>query len=79
MKVICISDCFTYTDGTEPRFGEVVSASQCPVYDDSYDLLEYPKNKLGKMQSFQKKHFAPISDISETEFEREYNRVTNLK
>jgi len=46
-----------------PKDYEVVTVSQCPVYSDSYDVLEYLKNIRGNPQSIEKRHFRPLSDV----------------
>ncbi len=73
MRVICIDDVFTDgVDGTTPRFGEKCTASQCNVYPDNYDILEHPCLRNGILQSFAKRRFIPVSDIDETEMQRNY-------
>jgi len=79
MKVICILPSewgseMTNSKANGPSFGEICTAKQCAVHDDSYDIAEYPFNEDGRPQSFVKKCFAPVSDIDETEFVREYNK-----
>lgn len=75
MRVICIDDRFMGKDGFEPRCGEIVTvAGCCPVYKNNYDIKEYPRDKRGALQSFDKNAFVPLSSIDETEFERNYNK-----
>jgi hypothetical protein len=76
MKVMCIDTNSSFHDGTEPKYLEVVTASQCDTYPDNYDLLEYPKDKAGNTQSFQKKRFIPLSDIDETQMQHNYQPET---
>jgi len=71
MKVMCIDDKFVFYDGSEPKYGEIVTASQCQVYNECYDLAEYPKDSFGMIQSFKKIRFIPLSDIDETELVKE--------
>jgi len=69
MKVICIDE----KGQINPEmyvipFGEIVTvAGNCNVYPDSWDIKEYPVNKIGWPCSYDKKIFAPLSDIDELE------------
>jgi hypothetical protein len=77
MKMMCIDDNFITKDGFEPKFGEIVTATQTrePEFYDCYDLLEYPLDSEGNEICFDKKHFAPLSDIDETELIKERELV----
>lgn len=75
MKVMCIDDTYSFKDGTEPKYGEIVTASQCDQYKECYDLKEYPINSFGVPQSFRKKRFIPLSDIDEAELIKERELV----
>lgn len=79
MKVICIDDNWLFSDGNEPKVGEYVTATQCDTYPNNYDLEEYPLNSTGNPTSFRKYHFIPISNIDETEMERNYNELLTTK
>lgn len=69
MRVICIDDRFQSIDiyNNTPVYGEIVTASQCPKWDDCYEILEYLKTLNSRSQSFRKILFAPLSTIDETE------------
>lgn len=72
MKVICITDINPRAGNkTQLIIGEVYTASQCPVHDHCYDLAEVPTFK-GFPVSYNKAMFAPLSDIDETTFNRNY-------
>lgn len=60
--------------GNKPPFkeGEIVTVSQCDTYPDNYDVLEYSFTPDGKLGSWGKFRFIPVSEIDETEFERSY-------
>lgn len=71
MKVLCIKNGVWSVNGFKdpygPKFGEIVTATQCPVYKNNYDILEYPLDTDGTPTSYAKKSFIPISNIDETE------------
>ena len=72
MKVMCIDDNYVIVEGVEPKFGEVVTVSgQCETFKDCWIIAEYPLCIEGRPQSFYKYHFAPLSDIEETELVKE--------
>ena len=71
MKVMCIKDDWNHKDGSEPIFGEIVTASQSTMYSGAYSIFEYLLDKNGKSQHFIKEAFIPLSDIDETELIRE--------
>lgn len=78
MRVICIKDftaCLKGVDaGNNPKFGEIVTAHQCRVWENGYSIDEYLFDFDGKGQSFSKANFTPVSSIDETEFERNYKK-----
>lgn len=78
MKVMCIDDSFMLKDGLEPKVGEIVTARQSPEpeFKDCYDLFEYPIDIDGDEVCFNKKYFAPLSDIDETELIKERTNQT---
>jgi len=39
MKVMCIKDDWNPKDGSEPIFGEIVTASQSTIYSGAYSIL----------------------------------------
>lgn len=76
MKVMCIDE----VGQTNPNmkvipFGEIVNATQCPVYPQGLDIAEYPVDLSGRLCAYNRKHFIPLSDIDETEMVREYGLV----
>ena len=76
MEVICIDDKWECEpSGNEPNVGEIVTATQSIYYEDSYFIQEYLFDDLGHNQSFAKYHFIPLSDIDETQMERNYQTV----
>lgn len=77
MKVFCIKQGPWSIGGYNgPKYGEILTASQCPVYPDNYDIEEYPVSVNGIEASWAKRHFIPFSSICETEMEREYSFQT---
>lgn len=76
MKVMCIKDDWNPKDGSEPIFGEIVTASQSTIYSGAYSIFEYLLDKNGKSQHFIKEGFIPLSDIDETELIRERKTET---
>lgn len=80
MKVICIDENWVSMQPdiqrpTHPIIGNEYNVTEFEnVYYPAYQLAEFEKGRF-----FKASHFAKVSDISETEFEREYNRVANLK
>lgn len=69
MKVMCI-DASGKTDfgcASPLVEGDTYTASQCPIYDESYKLVEIPTNELGHPISFRKRRFIPLSNIDEME------------
>lgn len=75
MKVMCIDDKPMDSRGIYPKFGEIVTVSQCPIFPQNYDVAEYPNGKDGNPQSMRKTRFIPISDIDETELVKERELV----
>lgn len=79
MKVICIKEGF-YSEKENrpipihPVVGEVVTVIRTTSYGFYY-LSEYPTNGFSEsgIAVWNHKKFAPLSDIDETEFIREYN------
>lgn len=80
MKVMCIKngewldDSYGSNFDLYPSFGEIVTASQCPVYSDCFDLKEYPTDGR-RPTSWLKIHFIPLSTIDETELIKEREEV----
>ena len=75
---MCIDDNFLEKTNN-PKMGEIVTASQCPIYDSAYDIQEYLIDFDGVRQSFHKSNFAPLSDIDETELVKEReNQLINI-
>lgn len=70
MKVICIDANKNPISTHTPPFkeGDTLTAAQCPVYHDHYDILEHP-TESGIPISWGKYRFIPISTIDETESE----------
>ena len=50
-----------------PSFGEIVTASDCPIFSGYYLLAEYPVDNFGNPAAFNKKNFVHLSTIDETE------------
>jgi hypothetical protein len=48
-----------------PKYGEIVTVSQCPNFKDSFRVHEYPLDPDGNVTSFSKRWFAVAADISE--------------
>lgn len=74
-KVICIDATMKNVYMIPPVVGDrytVVGFST--MYSDSFYIKELPVDKRGVKASYQSKHFIPLSEISETSFEREYNK-----
>jgi len=76
MKVVCIDDIFiSKQDGrlseNAPSISEIVTV--IGQYNNGYFLLEYPTN-FGRKCVWNKSKFIPISEIDETEFERNYTK-----
>jgi len=72
MKVICIeggkiSRQIIVGGEVYPKEGEVYTAYQHHFHDDCYDLEEMPPNVNGKRVGYQKRRFAPLSNIDEME------------
>jgi len=63
MKAICIDN----TGAPELIEGDVYTASQCPVYEDSYDIdgFKYDPREPDRLISYKKRRFLPTSDIEE--------------
>lgn len=70
MRVICIDNVFNGKK-LQVEVGETYTASQCSFYPNNYDIAELPTFN-GHSVSYRKNLFIPLSDISETEFERNY-------
>lgn len=74
-KVICIKDGCKNPEMIPPVVGEYYTVTgMSTVYESSYYIKEPPLGIGGKRASYQSCLFAPISEISETTFEREYNK-----
>lgn len=73
MKVLCIDD-----NGVSRLISYgVIYTVQCVIEDKYYRLEEILFNPFtGGIAGFDKSRFIPISDISETEMERNYNFKT---
>lgn len=79
MKVLCISDDWrNYSDYTEPPLPKI--GEECIVIrsiyvnhlkTDFYQLEKYPQDVI-----YTSENFAPISDIDETQMERNYSYAT---
>lgn len=85
MKVVCISELTgVATRGPNagekvlmpPKKGEIVTASQCPDYDDAYCLAEYPLSKKGNPQAFGKSHFRSINELNAEYTEAIVKKIT---
>lgn len=76
MKAMCIDDTGHIPQAIVIPVGETVTVSQCPVYNDGYDVVEYPISRDGNPISYKKFRFIPLSDIDETEMIREYQTQT---
>jgi hypothetical protein len=68
MKVMCINNTNRLGDKMSIVVGEIYTASQCEVYPENYNLAEIP-TVFGRPVSYNKRHFAPLSDKDETETE----------
>jgi len=66
MKVICINGIDKHGIPIIPE-GATVTATQCPVYPDAYDIAEYPYNSNGVITAWGKRRFIPLSQIDEME------------
>ncbi len=75
MRVICI-DASNIVYGMPLEEGCTYDASQSPFYADAYLIEGYHINKYGGIASYGKRRFAPLSEISETEMERNYQKET---
>ena len=73
MRVICI-DASNVVYGMPLVEGAGYDAKQSPYYPDSYMLFGLERNKMGGFASYKKIRFIPLSEISETEFERNYQK-----
>ncbi len=72
MKVICVKNNNVWVDGdglrfSGPVFGEEVTATQCGLFPYNYILAEYPHEPDGRIYSFRKQFFIPLSIIDEME------------
>ena len=74
MKVICI-DAGNYGNpgfgGPIPKEGDILTVGRAYEYEGipSYEFVEYGPNYL-----YSQRRFAPLSQIDETEMERNYNK-----
>ena len=76
MKVMCIDDRPPlFSSAIMPKYGEIVTASQCTCHYDCYIIAEYLFTIQGYPQSIPKKRFIPLSDIDETELIKERELV----
>ena len=79
MRLLCICDKpVVNPDVIMPKYMEEVNGEQCDVYEDGYDILEYPVDIYGFPQSIAKEHFIPLSDIDEEEMLEKRDVVVNL-
>lgn len=77
MKVTCIDDSPGVNTGQKPpfKFGEILTAYSINSF--AVQILEYPYSLVtGNQKSWNKSRFVPLSDIDETEFERNYQKQT---
>lgn len=73
MKVLCIDNVWTYSDGKTPL------PPPYPIFGEIYTVINYKKEEDGEWYYLEGMNdgwetcgFAPISDIDETEMERNY-------
>jgi len=83
MRVICIeggniSGQILFGGEVYPKEGETYTAYQHHYYDDCYDLEEMPPNSRGTRVGYQKKRFATLSSIDETELIKEREEIISL-
>jgi len=67
MKVLCIEGTPSHPLVRPLPEGCVLIASQCPVYENNYDIEGHEYMTDGKPVSHHKRRFIPVSDIDETE------------
>lgn len=71
MRAICIhTGAWIDNDGlifTGPEFGEDVYVTQCKVWHHNYNVQGYGVQPDGRIYSYRKENFIPLSDIDETE------------
>lgn len=75
MKVICINEVGDNGKKQQINVGAIYTANETPGRNTHYDLDELT-TYMGVPVCYHKKHFAPLSDIDETTFERNYNKQT---
>lgn len=84
MRVICINaakidPCYCGYAGTKLKEGFTYSASEDPLYDQSYDIAEDSHcPQCGTEHSYRKNRFIPLSQIDETEMVREVSEIIDL-
>lgn len=74
MKVFCINDEYWGVKGVRkmtkgPKYGDICTVVET---DSLGDCIFYVLQEWGKDEVFDAKEFIPLSDISETEMERNY-------
>lgn len=69
MRVVCIDASVGKKSGEVPNFkeGQVCNAIQSPIYKNSYNVLESLYSTDGRLQSWYKDRFIPLSEIDELE------------
>lgn len=46
-----------------PKIGEIVTIlNKCPVFSNAYDIVEYPRDKNGDLQSISGHRLRPLDD-----------------
>lgn len=75
MKVICIhTGAWVDNKGlifTGPEFGEDVYVEQCKVWHTNYTVQGYGTQSDGRIYSYRKENFIPLSDIDELQLVNE--------
>lgn len=65
-QVVCVNNAVPNPISLMPKVGEVVTIKgYCPVFKGNIDLVEYPVDKRGVLQSTPEWRFEPLADITE--------------
>lgn len=82
MRVICIDDKIeNKIHGEIPfKYGDILEVYQCEKYPENYNVIGYKYcHHCGIECSYGKHRFVPLSDIDESEFERNYSENQLIK
>ena len=62
----------------DPKFGEIVTILQeCDQNPCNWEISEYLYDSTGRRQGYNKKHFAPLSNIDEMELVNELQTINS--